>query len=132
MSRLIFAFLALFVLQAKTWAENEKPLVVFAVGDQEIMLRRGISLEINCEANPLARVAIILPPKNGKITERRIEDFPNYEKENARFPCNERRVPAVAAYYKPNSGFKGVDHFEFAIVYFDGTASRFKGSITVW
>lgn len=131
MNRLLLLFVFLFSTVPGS-AEDEKPLNLFAVGDQEIFLRRAVSLEVSCEAHPLAKVAVIAAPKNGKITERKIETFPSYGKNNSRSKCNENKTPATAAYYQANPGFKGVDKFEFVFVYYDGTVSRFKGKIKVW
>lgn len=122
-----------FVISASgVLAQQNKPLQLFAVGDQEIMVRRGISLEQDCKPNTPIKIAIIKPPKNGTLSEASRPGYSNYTKENPRFACNSKPVESITALYRAKSGFKGRDRFEFAIVYHDGTFSRYAVDMTVW
>jgi hypothetical protein len=132
MLKLLFAPALVCLASTSALALNKETLKLYAVGDQEIMLRRGISLDTACTPTGPIKIAIIRPPRNGKLTERSIKDFPAYAKDSIRFGCNKKQVDAMAAYYKANPGFKGKDQFEFAIVYYDGDASRYHVEITVW
>lgn len=132
MMRATLSFWLLIASIASANAQKIEQLKLYAAGDQEIMLRRGYSLTPDCEPNRPTKIAIIVQPKNGTISERVHLGFPNYEKDNVRMKCNEKRVEGVAAFYKANPGFKGVDKMEFAIVYNDGGAKRFKVEMVVW
>lgn len=113
-------------------AQKVERMKLHAVGDQEILLRRGYSVDNNCVPLLPTKIAIITAPKNGTITERPVNGFPSYDKDNSRFKCNEKRVEGVGAFYKAKPGFKGVDKVEFGIVYYDGDISRFSADISVW
>lgn len=113
-------------------ANEPKKLSLNAVGDQDIQVTNGISLARDCVARSGPRVGIIEAPKHGRLTERPVDMFPTYKADNPRFPCNERRIKGVGAYYKAKPGFRGNDRFRFALVYYDGTAEFYSVDIKVW
>ncbi len=132
MFRLVYALLFGISAATPSLAQEIKVTQLFAVGDQEILLRRGISIDRDCVPHKSTKIAIIRKPQHGTIKEYTQAVYPNFNKDNARSACNDRRVDALAAYYQAKPGFKGKDSFEFAIVYFDGTATRAKIEMTVW
>lgn len=113
-------------------AQDKKTLKLNAVDTQEVQMQYGYSLEEDCTPHPMSRIAILKPPRGGKVTMREIELFPRYGSDNVRHPCNKTRTKAVAAFYQAQPKFRGTDRFSFAIVYYDGTARVYETEVVVW
>lgn len=111
---------------------NAELLKLTAVGTQEIEIRSGMSLDLNCELLGQARVAIIRAPQNGTVLEQQRDRFPNFGNANPRRICNDKRTKATFAIYRANPGFQGVDRFRFAIVYYNGESNIYDVEMTVW
>ena len=107
-------------------------LKLTAVGSQEIELRSGMSLDLNCELLGRARVAILRAPKNGEILEQQRDRFPNFGDSNPRRICNDKKTKATYAIYRAKAGFQGMDRFRFAIVYYNGEFNTYDVEMTVW
>jgi len=111
---------------------KSKVVKLSALASQEIELRSGLSLNLNCESLRPTRVAVIKAPGNGTVIEREKEIFSNFSKDNPRFSCNEKKSLGVIAVYKSNPDFRGTDKFSFAVVYYDGRADIYDVEMTVW
>lgn len=103
-----------------------------AVSDQEIQLEFFYDLALDCKPNGEIRVAVLTPPKNGKITARPIEVKPTFRADNPRAACNKDMVTALAVYYQAKTGFRGTDKFRFAFVFRDGDVRIRNVETTVW
>ncbi|MCA3650200.1 MAG: hypothetical protein IOB85_03845 [Methylobacterium sp.] len=106
-------------------------VTITAVAGQEILVRRGYALARDCTVREPNRIAVITAPKSGELTEKSLETFPNYPKDNPRSACNSQKIMATYATYKARDDFQGDDAFRFAIVYFDGKAKHFDVKVTV-
>lgn len=118
--------------QSKNRKRENELLKLTSVGTQEIELRSGMSMDLNCELLGQARVAIIRAPQNGTILEQQRDRFPNFGDSNPRKICNDKKMKATYAIYRANSGFQGTDRFTFAIVYYNGESNIYDVEMTVW
>lgn len=102
-----------------------------AAGAQEIELDHAYHLTRDCAGEGPIRVALINPPRHGALQERATEVYPAFKQDSPRFACNQKKVPATAAFYKAKEGFRGVDKFVFALVFSDGEMWRYEAEVTV-
>jgi hypothetical protein len=120
------------ILAAPTEAQERKTLKRNSVGNQEIELSYGISLDRSCQPLGPIRIAVVRRPKHGKVLERPIERHTSFKMDNPRHTCNAKPSPGVAAFYQANDKFSGIDRFQFAIVYYDGTSELYDVEMVVW
>jgi len=128
--RLVIGLFPIFV--APIEAQERKTLKRNSVGNQEIELSYGISLDRSCQPHGPIRIAVVRRPKHGRVLERPIERHTSFKTDNPRHVCNTKLSPGMAAFYQANDKFSGVDRFQFAIVYYDGTSELYDVEMVVW
>ncbi len=65
-------------------------LKITAVAGQEIQVRRAYALAIDCVMLEPNRVAILVPPQGGTLTEQKLESFPSFPRDNPVRPATTR------------------------------------------
>ncbi len=92
-----------------------------------------IALNPDCspEESSVAAAIIKSPPAHGTFVTERGEDFPNFPRENQRFPCNLKRSPAVLAYYTAAPGYNGTDTVLVDVIFPRGETRVIEYRITV-
>jgi hypothetical protein len=130
----IVLFFAFFLIPALSQASDQekKTLKRNSVGNQEVELSYGISLDRDCQPLFPIRIAVVKPPRHGVVRERSVEKHTSFKQDNPRHACNTKKSAGIAAFYQAKDKFKGIDRFQFAIVYFDGTSELYDVEMTVW
>ncbi len=90
-----------------------------------------IQLTPSCETLGYAAVRVTQPPTNGQVSIEQGEDYPDYKKDNVRFSCDSKKVPAVLLFYTSKPGFVGTDFAVVDAVFADGGLMHREFTISV-
>lgn len=132
MHKLILALF--FIFHAPVVMAEEKPVKLqrFSAGAQNIQLVFATYIEKDCSSKGESRLAIVTPPRHGKLTSSPAVDFSNFGETGAHAKCNDKKIPGLKVHYLANDGFKGKDKFAFLVIYMDGDTRRYEVDMTVW
>lgn len=112
--------------------EKIELIKISAVSGQEIQVRRAYAMARDCALLEPNRIVVIIPPTGGTLSEKFLDSYPSFPRDNPRHSCNKTKISSNYAIYKAKDNFRGTDRFRFAIVYYDGTSSQFDVEATVW
>lgn len=129
-SRLIILLAMLFCSHAALAQTEVNKWQRYAVGDQVIHLVFATHIDFECASKGESRLAIIQPPKNGKLTGSMEAGYSSFTGTYTK--CNEKKIDGLRVVFTANPGFKGKDKFVFAVVYVDGEIRRYEIDMTVW
>lgn len=102
-----------------------------AVSGAKQQIGHYIQLTPACETLGYAAVRITQPPTNGQISIEQGEDYPSYNKDNVRYPCDSKKVPAMLLFYTSKPGFTGTDSVVVDAIFADGGLIHREFTISV-
>lgn len=78
-----------------------------AVAEQRVRIGFLYNVEPDCSVVPFANDRIVEPPKHGDAAVEAGTGFPNYDKSNSRFECNQHKTDGTAVWYRSDPGYSG-------------------------
>lgn len=103
-----------------TSSPRPESTVIFATRDAEVRAKHYRDVAADCSNLGYANVAIVTPPRAGRIDLRREGAIPTFPKDNPRAKCNARPVDGVGVYYRPDATNAGTDRFTIEVIWADG------------
>ena len=89
------------------------------------------SLNPDCTANGDVNVRVTKQPEHGTAEIVAATLFPNFEKENIRYKCNQHKVRGQQVNYKSAEKYSGSDTLELLVLYPGGFAREVQFDIRV-
>jgi hypothetical protein len=89
------------------------------------------SLNDDCTLRSLARVRILQAPRNGTLQIGVRQGTASFGAENAFARCNGSPIRGTYAYYTPNPGYTGPEHFRIEVVFGNGERRVLAPSFSV-
>jgi hypothetical protein len=111
--------------------QNVIALDKVVLAGERTRLNYWYALENDCTSLGKTIVRILRGPKNGKVEVDVGPGFPDYQKDNTRFKCNEKSVDVTRLWYTSNGDFKGRDVIELEVIYPTGGYRKSKIAVTV-
>jgi len=69
----------------------------------------------NCELAGYPEVTVVRSPGQGTVSTEPGKTYTEYDRENARFECNQQLAGATMIFYQSNAGFHGRDSFAISV-----------------
>src|SRR5260370_23122776 len=78
-----------------------------AVSGEKQKIAHYIQVTPGCESTGYAVVRVVTPPAHGRVSLEQGEDYPSYNKDNVRYPCDLKKVPGMLVFYTSDPGYVG-------------------------
>jgi hypothetical protein len=151
MSKFLLTVCAFGLLLSPAFAEEksreqhrEESNQIFGVeGLQKIEFKRTIAsgtkqrigffyaLNPDCSASGDVNIRVTKQPEHGTAEIAATTLFPNFEKENIRYKCNQHKVRGQQVNYKSAEKYNGSDELELLVLYPGGFAREVQFDISV-
>jgi len=102
-----------------------------AISGQKQQIAYFIQVTPSCDSLGYAVVRVVTPPAHGRLSTEQGQDYPAYNKDNIRFACDAKKVPATLLFYTSDPGYAGVDSATVEAVFADGGLMRRDYTISV-
>lgn len=102
-----------------------------AVSGEKQRINWALSVNPDCTPDGMPTVIISTPPAHGRAFVEVGGHHPNFEKNNIRWRCNLREMPALLVYYQSEAGYVGEDRVGVDVVFPDGKVTLWDHPITV-
>ncbi|KIL98599.1 hypothetical protein CCC_02049 [Paramagnetospirillum magnetotacticum MS-1] len=102
-----------------------------AVSGAKQYIRNYLAITPDCTSMGNSKVAVMTEPGHGQVIVENGESYPDFNGDNVRVRCNDRKVPAVLVFYQSESGYVGADRMVLDIVMASGTFYRHEFTINV-
>jgi hypothetical protein len=89
------------------------------------------SLYPDCTTTEALSVRLVKPPMHGVLRMESGDDYPSYDRFQSQYACNKEKSRGTLIYFRPDSGFVGLDSAEIELTYFDQTINMVVYNITV-
>jgi len=95
--------------------------------------RIGFFYAVNpdCSANGDINIRVTKQPEHGTVETAAATDFPNFERENIRYRCNQQKVRGQQVNYKSAEKYIGSDTLELLVVFPGGFGQEVHFNINV-
>lgn len=114
------AGIGLSACQTAATAPRSDADVLFASRGGSVLAGHFRDVAADCSNRGYADIAIVSPPRGGRIELRREGAFPKFPPSNPRAKCNNRKVDGVGVYYVGDPSFTGGDRFSIELIWSDG------------
>ena len=93
----------------------------------------AFSTQVNpdCSANGDINIRVTKQPEHGTVETAAATDFPNFERENIRYRCNQQKVRGQQVNYKSTEKYIGSDALELLVVFPGGFGQEVHFNINV-
>ena len=105
------------------------PLVVVASRGAE--LRSWVSVYGDCSFHQFVSVQVLIPPRHGAVNLVQGLYHPAYTVPDARSACDQHPSEGIAAFYRPTTGYVGLDRVELLVSTPDGDVSTIDVRLTI-
>ena len=92
-----------------------------ALSGKAQVVQSYMSLNADCSSSGKSVVRIVEAPTHGNITIADDVAYPWFEKENQRYVCNTKQVPATNVTYQSDPGFIGTDTMKLDVFFPNAT-----------
>jgi hypothetical protein len=116
---------------AEIEANAEQTMIKGAQSGEKQKMNYFTGLNPDCTVTGVPKVTFVTQPAHGAMTVEYGEEYPNYPKDNVRYACNTRRVPATVLYYQSTPGYTGKDMAVIEVVFPAGNLRHQTYTITV-
>ncbi|WP_145980783.1 hypothetical protein [Magnetospirillum sp. ME-1] len=94
-------------------------------------IRSYLAINPDCSSMGLSKATVVTEPEHGQVIVENGEAYPDFDKDNVRVRCNDRKVPAVLIFYQSEAGFTGADRMVLDTVMASGMFYRHEFTINV-
>lgn len=102
-----------------------------ALSGQKQEINWALYANPDCTPGGVPTIVIATQPEHGRVTVEAGGHYPTYDKNNIRWRCNLREMPALLVYYQSAPGFVGADRVAIDVVFPDGKMTRWDHPINV-
>lgn len=102
-----------------------------AVSGRKQAINWALTVNQGCTPGEMPAIVVSMPPTHGKVLVESGVHHPAFEKNNSRWACNEREMPAQLVYYQSDPGYVGADRVQLDVVFPDGRVTLWDHPITV-
>ena len=99
---------------ARTGLRYTVPFAV--VENRRSRINAWFDLNPDCSVADTVTVRLLGPPAHGTLAIEPGRFYPNFPRQDQRYPCNLHPRRGIAGFYRPASGYTGPDRFTIAVI----------------
>jgi hypothetical protein len=121
-----------FAISAQVPRLTDAPIERAAISGKAQRISSYYSLNPDCAPRGDVEIRVTVAPSHGTTRIETGNDYPNYDRNNARYECDKQTVPVRSLYYTSAQGYTGPDTVTLQALYPDGTTYTYTFNIDVW